>query len=66
MASIVVMRRFPIDPTGSRQERTGCAVQMHGACTALRYTATELRSRESEYIAKNPKQGHIRGDVEVM
>ena len=43
----------------------GLAIQMHGACTALRYAATELRSRESEYVAKNPKQRHIPGHVDV-
>src|SRR5258708_12491552 len=35
------------------------AVDVHGACAALRYAATKLRSGQTEDVTKHPEQPHV-------
>ena len=44
---------FPNRPDRQPAGTYGLATQVHRACTALSYAATEFRSRETEYVAKN-------------
>ena len=45
------------------QERTGRALEVHGAGAALADAAAELGSLEVEDVAQDPEQGHVRGRV---
>jgi hypothetical protein len=40
--------------------------EVHGAGTALAYSATKLRASQAEDIAQDPQQGHIRWDIDCM
>src|SRR6266540_3071466 len=41
------------------------AFQMYGARAAQRNAASELRSREGEYVAKDPEQRHVRRNIDA-
>ena len=46
--------------TGITQERVACPVYVHRAGSAQRDTATVFASGQSQLIAQNPEQRHLR------
>jgi hypothetical protein len=39
---------------------------VYGAGSAQRHPAAELRSSHADHVSKDPKQGHVGGDVQLM
>ena len=48
------------------QERTGCAVDVHGAGAAQRHAAAELGAGEAQLVAQRPQQRGVVGEVDVV
>ena len=62
---MVTSRRRP-RPTGSWQERTGCAVDVDGAGAALRDAAAVLGAGQPELVAQHPEQRRVGVGVDLV
>ena len=51
---------------GTEQERTGDAVQMHGAGAALGHAATELGADQFQFVTQHPQQWLVVRDLDVV
>ena len=66
MPSMVTMGLSPTLLTGSTQDRTGIARELHGACPALGDAAAELGSHQPDDVPQHPQQRHVGGCVDGM
>jgi hypothetical protein len=63
-ASIVVMARAPTALIGQNAGAHRLAVEMHGACAALRNAAAELGAGHPQNVTQHPQERHVVGNID--
>ena len=66
IASIVVISEVPTLSKAVMQERTGGAVEMHGAGAAERDPAAELCAGHAEHVAQHPEEWRVAIDIDAV